>query len=74
VLTREAHELAEAIHGARVASAEVFAGIVVIEFFHKGTDDDARRLAFNLSGAIVDEWPWPRGAPANADSNPRTGS
>ena len=70
MLTREAQELVEAVKAARVESAEVYAGLIVLEFFHKGTDDGARRLAFNLSGAVVDEWPWPQGDrdPARADA------
>ena len=49
----EAAEFVEAIHGAKVDAAELFADVVVIEFFHRGTDDDAWRLAFSIKSGVA---------------------
>jgi hypothetical protein len=62
VITRaEAERLVEAVIGARVDAASVVSGVLVLELFHRETDDGAYRLAVSLSGACADEWPWPQG-------------
>jgi hypothetical protein len=55
----EAAALAEAIQGARVEDARVVAGVLILELFHRGTDDDAKRIAFPVAAAVADDWPWP---------------
>lgn len=60
MLTRkEARDLVDAIHGAHVESAELVAGVIVLELFHRGTDDGARRVVFAINRATADAWPWP---------------
>lgn len=42
---KEAAELAAAIQGAQVRDARVEAGVLILELFHRGTDDAAKRIA-----------------------------
>ncbi len=65
----EAAVVVEAIHGARVEHVELFEGVLVLELFHKGTDDDAYRIAFIAGSAVADAWPWPEPAGRAAGSS-----
>lgn len=58
----EAVELAEAIHGATVKDARLQAGVLILELFHRGTDDGAKRIAVSIASVAADSWPWPQGA------------
>ncbi len=66
-MTREeAARVADDIAGAQVAAVKVEGGVLVIEFFHRGTDDGAHRLIMNLSSTTADAWPWPQDGSADA--------
>jgi hypothetical protein len=58
VISREeAQRIVDELPGAHVADIQTVAGVLIIWFRHRGTDDGSWRLAINLSGIAAD----PRG-------------
>lgn len=64
-MTREeAAAVAADLEGAVVDVCELVAGVLVLELRYRGTDDGAKRIAFSITHAVCDDWPWPEPAAA----------